>query len=415
MEHGGFEEGGEIRVYHYIPRLIAGALSGALTGVFALGNVTSIDSILFSLLLIMVVGVERFCSWVMGDVFRGRRLVKEWKLLSLVVLTGMVLVVDPCNNGSFYEIVAGAFTGAITGAIAGRASDSGVLRGAGLGAIAGAVLSVEVLEASRAYWCSDRSNSQNSLSIFFSHRLIVQSFGPDRFHRGASPWENCRGIVHTSSVNYLPMAVSIGNLSYDDMYDVYGEVASRGLSGDSLKKLPCHVILDEIKAAQSNCCTICLQDIEVGEIARSLPWCHHTFHLACVDKWLIRHGTCPVCRRNGDGVDGWWLKMGQGELLRFPWQEMSIINSRLALSLGKHCNVMPSGQKVNIFLGADVLVFHHSFGGGIPSREFNKLSGHYSPQACLSGPPAPIFWRPLVIKRKFKPSTLKGFSNVFDS
>ena len=70
MEHGGFEEGGEIRVYHYIPRLIAGALSGALPGVFALGNVTSIDSILFSLLLIMVVGVERFCSWVMGDVFR---------------------------------------------------------------------------------------------------------------------------------------------------------------------------------------------------------------------------------------------------------------------------------------------------------------------------------------------------------
>lgn len=53
--------------------------------------------------------------------------------------------------------------------------------------------------------------------------------------------------------------VTFGNLSYDEMYDVYGEVASRGLSRDSLKKLPCHVILDEIKAAQTNCCTICLQ------------------------------------------------------------------------------------------------------------------------------------------------------------
>lgn len=182
-------------------------------------------------------------------------------------------------------IAAGAFTGAITGAIAGRASDSGVLRGAGLGAIAGAVLSVEVLEASRAYWCSDRSNSQNSLSItdfieeLLRGRIVEESFTP--------------AVLTT-----YRWQVSIGNLSYDDMYDVYGEVASRGLSGDSLKKLPCHVILDEIKAAQSNCCTICLQDIEVGEIARSLPWCHHTFHLACVDKWLIRHGTCPVCRRN---------------------------------------------------------------------------------------------------------------------
>lgn len=55
--------------------------------------------------------------------------------------------------------------------------------------------------------------------------------------------------------------VSIGNLNYDEMYNVYGEVASRGLSKDSLKKLPCHVILDEMNAEQNNYCTICLQVI----------------------------------------------------------------------------------------------------------------------------------------------------------
>ncbi|XP_059645181.1 NEP1-interacting protein-like 2 isoform X2 [Cornus florida] len=212
---GGFART-EIRVYHYIPRLISVALSGALTGLFAL---------------------------------------------------------------------AGAFTGSIAGALAGRASDCGVLRGAGLGAIAGAVLSIEVLEASRAYWCSEHSSSGSSSSMAdFIDELLQGRFVEE-------PFPPAMLAAHNRQVN-------IADISFDDVYDVYGEVVSRGLSGDSIKKLPCHVILDEIKTAQSICCTICLQDIEVGDIARSLPRCQHTFHLTCVDKWLIRHGSCPVCRRD---------------------------------------------------------------------------------------------------------------------
>ncbi|GAV71531.1 zf-RING_2 domain-containing protein [Cephalotus follicularis] len=181
--------------------------------------------------------------------------------------------------------LAGAFTGAITGALAGRASDSGVLRGAGLGAVAGAILSVEVLEASRAYWCLERSGSRGSSSMAdFIEELLRGRFVEEQ--------------LTPAMITAYHWQVSIGSLSYDEINDIYGEVASRGLSGDKLRKLPCHVILDEIKPTQSICCTICLQDVEAGEVARSLPRCNHTFHLACVDKWLIRHGSCPVCRRD---------------------------------------------------------------------------------------------------------------------
>ncbi|XP_050224786.1 NEP1-interacting protein-like 2 [Mercurialis annua] len=177
--------------------------------------------------------------------------------------------------------LAGAVTGAITGALAGRASDCGVLRGAGLGAIAGAVLSVEVLEASRAYWCLEQSGSRGPSSMAdFVEELLRGRFVNDQF----SP----------AILTAYHWQVSIPNLSSDE---AHGEVASRGLSGDSLKKLPSHT-LDEIKAKQTICCTICLQDIVKGETARTLPRCRHTFHLTCVDKWLIRHGSCPICRQD---------------------------------------------------------------------------------------------------------------------
>uniref|UniRef100_A0A7C8YRF1 RING-type domain-containing protein n=1 Tax=Opuntia streptacantha TaxID=393608 RepID=A0A7C8YRF1_OPUST len=211
---GPFEDR-EIRVYDYIPKLIGGALSGALTGIFAL---------------------------------------------------------------------AGAFTGAVTGALAGRASDSGLLRGAGLGAVAGAVLSVEVLEASRAYWCSQQSGSLSSSSM----ADFIEELLHGRFVEEQLPPAVLSGYYWQTSIT---------NVIYDDIYDAYGDAAPRGLSGESLKKLPCHVILDMNKTTNI-CCTICLQDFEVGETARSLPYCSHTFHQKCVDKWLVRCGSCPVCRRD---------------------------------------------------------------------------------------------------------------------
>ncbi|XP_022768709.1 NEP1-interacting protein-like 2 isoform X2 [Durio zibethinus] len=178
----------------------------------------------------------------------------------------------------------GAFTGAVMGALAGRASDTGILRGAGLGAIAGAVLYAEVLEASHAYWSLERSGLRGSSSMAdFMEELLYGRLVQE-------------GLTPAMSTAYH-WQVSIANINYDEINDINGGV-SRGLSGDSLKKLPCHVISDDMMATQSINCTICLQDLKLGELARSLPNCQHTFHLTCVDNWLMRQGSCPVCRRD---------------------------------------------------------------------------------------------------------------------
>jgi hypothetical protein len=46
----------------------------------------------------------------------------------------------------------------------------------------------------------------------------------------------------------------------------------------------------------SQCCAICLGQLEKGEVIRQLP-CRHIFHSkACLDPWLASNPVCPVCR-----------------------------------------------------------------------------------------------------------------------
>ncbi|KAL7687386.1 putative Zinc finger, RING-type, kelch-type beta propeller [Plasmopara halstedii] len=46
-------------------------------------------------------------------------------------------------------------------------------------------------------------------------------------------------------------------------------------------------------------CPICLIDFEDGEDVRNLP-CKHIFHVTCIDEWLKRNTSCPMCKCNVD-------------------------------------------------------------------------------------------------------------------
>jgi len=45
----------------------------------------------------------------------------------------------------------------------------------------------------------------------------------------------------------------------------------------------------------SHNCAVCLEDLQVGAIAISLP-CDHHYHQNCLLPWIAEHNTCPVCR-----------------------------------------------------------------------------------------------------------------------
>jgi hypothetical protein len=48
----------------------------------------------------------------------------------------------------------------------------------------------------------------------------------------------------------------------------------------------------------SEICTICRNNFTNQEICRKINNCGHLFHQNCVDSWLVRNHTCPMCRHN---------------------------------------------------------------------------------------------------------------------
>ncbi|KAI4983462.1 hypothetical protein ZWY2020_023954 [Hordeum vulgare] len=69
---------------------------------------------------------------------------------------------------------------------------------------------------------------------------------------------------------------------------------SRGLKKKAIDALPVTAVKQGHQEEEQ--CAICLADLAAGEELRVLPWCGHSFHVACVDAWLRAHATCPSCR-----------------------------------------------------------------------------------------------------------------------
>lgn len=69
-------------------------------------------------------------------------------------------------------------------------------------------------------------------------------------------------------------------------------------------------------------CSICLGEYREKEILRIMPTCRHNFHLECIDVWLRKQTTCPICRISLKDLAGAksaaWPLRGLPQLLGHP-------------------------------------------------------------------------------------------------
>jgi hypothetical protein len=190
---------------------------------------------------------------------------------------------------TFFFALVGTLLGALTGALIGQETESGFIRGAAIGAISGAVFSIEVFESSLDLWKSDESGFGCLLYLIdvivslVSGRLVRERIGP-------------------AMLSAVQSQMGALDASFDDLSSLFETGGSKGLTGDLVEKIPKMTITRNNNADASDnrgdSCSVCLQDFQLGETVRSLPHCHHMFHLPCIDNWLLRHGSCPMCRRD---------------------------------------------------------------------------------------------------------------------
>ncbi|KAL7134425.1 hypothetical protein ABFS83_11G026200 [Erythranthe nasuta] len=68
---------------------------------------------------------------------------------------------------------------------------------------------------------------------------------------------------------------------------------------------PVHPLLPDVAYTaaafpRTSDCAICLDSFREGDACRNIPVCKHVFHAKCVDRWIRKKPTCPVCRTRVD-------------------------------------------------------------------------------------------------------------------
>ncbi|KAL8257905.1 hypothetical protein R6Q59_029946 [Mikania micrantha] len=165
----------------------------------------------------------------------------------------------------FHFGVVGGTIGAVGGALIGFKNKMNFLQDIILGAVSGVVLSHKITRVTFDHFMHSDQDDEHDLDCFLQLIDIVASDLESKLLRDK---EHIFLITKDPSCEKLIKLKKI-EISNHNVFDS---------SGNAI------------------CCSICLQDFEVGNSAGIFPKCEHKFHQECISQWLHTRNSCPVCR-----------------------------------------------------------------------------------------------------------------------
>jgi hypothetical protein len=142
------------------------------------------------------------------------------------------------------------------------------------------------------------SNIQNHLWIMLIWQVLSYAWVGVHCRIGGMAWllerrvrdaeDDLRQVADDDAISRWGQTVD----HVQDYTMLRGSKQDAGMRPEEIHALP----FEELREKVGLECAICLVATEVGDTVRRLEVCGHVFHKACIDLWLLRSSTCPLCK-----------------------------------------------------------------------------------------------------------------------